>query len=119
MKSNQTIHQLRIFEHDFLVPANVEHTTFFIKKQADVTDILKAFGNFSKVSGLKPNKSKCEIAGIGALKGGKVALYGMYCINLNKETATILGIQLSYTKKLEQKKNFNNHTAKIENVSKV
>ena len=62
IKSNQSIHQLRIFEHDFLYPAYVEHTTFFIKNQADVIDILKAFGNFSKVSGLKPNKSKCEIA---------------------------------------------------------
>ena len=62
--------------------------------------------------------SKCEIARIGALKGVRVALYGMYCINLNKEPAKILRIQLSYTIKLEEKKNFNNHTAKIENVLK-
>ena len=118
IKSNQSIHQLITFEHNFLYPAYVEYTTFFIKNQADVIDILKAFGNFSKVSGLKPNKSKCEIARIGALKGVRVALYGMYCINLNKEPAKILRIQLSYTIKLEEKKNFNNHTAKIENVLK-
>ena len=84
IKSNQSIHQLRIFEHDFLYPA------FFYP----------------------------EIARIGALKGVRVALYGMYCINLSKETAKVLGIQFSYKKKLEEKKNFNNHTAKIENVSK-
>ena len=32
---------------------------------------------FSTFSGRKPNKSKCEIAGLGALKGVKSALYGM------------------------------------------
>ena len=62
IKSNQNIHQLRTFEHDFVYLAYVEHTTFFIKNQADVIETLKAFGDFSKVSGLKPNKSKCEIA---------------------------------------------------------
>ena len=74
IKSNQSIHQLITFEHNFLYPAYVEYTTFFIKNQADVIDILKAFGNFSKVSGLKPNKSKCEIARIGALKGVRMVL---------------------------------------------
>ena len=45
--------------------------------------ILIVFGNCSKISGLKPNKLKCEIAGIGALKGVRVGLSGIQCINLN------------------------------------
>ena len=34
-------------------------------KQISVIEILKVFYNFSKISGLKLNKAKCEIAGIG------------------------------------------------------
>ena len=34
-------------------------------KQTSVIEILKVFDNFSKISGLKLNKSKCEIAGLG------------------------------------------------------
>ena len=43
-------------------------------------------------SGLKPNLSKCEIAGIGSLKGVKVAVCGMNCIDLTTETINILGL---------------------------
>ena len=38
------------------------------------------FDIFSAFSGLKPNKIKCEIAGLGALKGVKLALRVMECI---------------------------------------
>ena len=74
-----------------------------------VIDILKFFDDFSKISGRKMNKSKYEIAGIGDLKGVRVALCRMQCIKLNKETVKSLGIHFSYHKKLEEKKNFKNH----------
>ena len=106
IKSNQNIDKLRIYEHKFL-------------KQTSVIEVLKVFENFSKISGLKPNKSNSEIAGTGDLKWVRVALCGMQCINLNKETVQILGIHFSYNKKLEEEKNFNNHIAKIENVLRV
>ena len=38
---------------------------------------MKTFDIFSTFSGLKPNKSKCEIACLGALNGVKLALCGM------------------------------------------
>ena len=44
---------------------------------------------FSKVSGLKPNKIKCEIAGLGALKGIKLAFFGMECIDLMFNVITL------------------------------
>ena len=69
-----------------------------------VIDILKFFDDFSKISGRKMNKSKYEIAGIGDLKGVRVALCRMQCIKLNKETVKSLGIHFSYHKKLEEKK---------------
>ena len=46
---------------------------------------MNAFVKFSLVSGLKPNEAKCEIAGIGVLKGVSLALCGMDCIDLTKK----------------------------------
>ena len=90
--------------------------TFFVKNKTPVIQILKVFNNFSKISGLKPNKSKCEIAGIGALKGVREALCGMQHMNLNEKTIKILGMHFYYNKNFDEEKNFNNHIAKIKDV---
>ena len=74
---------------------------------------------FSNFSGLKPNKTKCEIVGIGVLNGVQVALCGMKCFNLNNETVKILGVHFSYNKNLEQDKNFSEHILKIESILKL
>ena len=55
------------------------------------------------VSGLHPNFSKCEIAGIGSLK---VALCGMKSLDLTKESIKILGVHTSYNKKPQDDINF-------------
>ena len=71
-----------------------------------VIELMNIFDTFSKFSGLKPNKSKCEIAGIGALKGVQVALCGMRFIDLVSNTVKILGIYCSFNDKLEIQENF-------------
>ena len=38
---------------------------------------MNAFDKFSLSPVLKPNEAKCEIAGIGDLKGVSLALYGV------------------------------------------
>ena len=81
--------------------------------------LTEVFHSFSLYSGLKPNKSKCEIAEIGTLKGVKVALCGMECINLNENTIKILGIHYSYDKILENEKNFKKHILNIEGILKI
>ena len=43
----------------------------------------------------------------------------MQCISLPEQTVKILGIHFSYSKKLAEEENFNNHISKIKNVSKV
>ena len=58
---------------------------------------------FYMVSGLHPNFSKCEIAGIGSLK---VALCGMKSLDLTKESIKILGVHTSYNKKPQDDINF-------------
>ena len=64
-------------------------------------DIEKAFDSVDHLllsSGLKPNKSKCKIAGLGALKGIKLALSGMECIDLMFNSVKILAFYYSYDK---------------------
>ena len=62
---------------------------------------------------------KCEIAGIGVLKGVKVALCGMRCVNLFEDTIKIFGIHYSYNKQPENDENFKKYIPKIENVLKL
>ena len=77
---NENINGLNIFENTFLYTACVDDATFFLKDEKSVIELIKNFAIFSIFSGLKPNKSKCEIAGLGALKGAKLALCGMECM---------------------------------------
>ena len=69
-----------------------DKTTFFLKDTKSVIELMNIFNTFSKFSGLKPNKSKCKIAGIGALKRVQVALCGMRYIDLVSNIIKILGI---------------------------
>ena len=67
---------------------------------------MKVFDIFSSFSALQRIKSKCEFAGIGALKWTKITLCGMKCIYLRLNTVKILGIHFSYNKKIENYENF-------------
>ena len=74
---NENINGLNIFENTFLYTAYADDATFFLKDEKSVVELMKTFDIFSTFFGLKPNKSKCEIAGLGALKGVKL-WSGMY-----------------------------------------
>ena len=119
IQENKKIHGLNIFNHTFLHTAYADDTTFFLSNQQSVTEVIKAFEQFSLFSGLKPNKSKCEVAGIGALKGVSVALCGMECIDLTTKTIKILGIHFSYNNNVKNNENFMKHIRKIEQVLKL
>ena len=99
--------------------AYADDTTFFLKNKESVKEVMNAFDTFSLHSGLKPNKSKCEIAGIGVLKGALMELCGMQCIDLTKKSVKILGIHFSYNKQIANEENFIKHIKKIENVLKL
>ena len=60
---------------------------------------MKSFNQFHHFSGLKANIKKCEIAGIGSLKGVTEAVCRLKCVNLSNDTIKILGIHFSYKKK--------------------
>ena len=110
---------MNIFKHEFSYTAYADDTTFFLKDIKSITELINELNTFSKFSGLKPNKTKCEILGIGILNEIQVALCGMKCVNLNNKTVNILGVRLSYNKNLEQDKNLCEHTVKIENILKL
>ena len=99
--------------------AFADDTTFFLKDKESIKKVMNVFDTFSIYSGLKPNKSKCKIAGIGALKGVSLELCGMECIDLTKNSVKILGIHFSYNKKIENEENFIKIIKKIENVLKI
>ena len=110
---NENIDGLTIFETTFLYTAYAEDTTFFLKDEKSVIELMKTFDTFSIFSGLKPNKSKCEIAGLGAMKGVKLALCGIKCIDLMFNDIKILGVYYSYDKNFENHENFINLVSKI------
>ena len=119
IKSNKNIHGINIFNHDFLYTAYADGTTFFLKDLDSVKNVLEVLNQFYMVSGLRPNINKCEIAGIGSLKDAKVALCGLKSLDLTKESIKILGVHISYNKKLQDDINFCMTVKHICNVIKL
>ena len=92
IKTINNIEGLDIFNHNFLYTAHADDTTFFIKNVTSAIETMKTFNYFSLFFGLKINKTKCKIAGIGVLKQVKLALCGMKCVDLNSAVIKILRI---------------------------
>ena len=63
---------------------------------------LKYLTLFLFFSGLKPNLTKCEIAGLGALNGVQVAVCGMRCIDICNVAIKILGTYFSYNSRIKE-----------------
>ena len=83
VKNNPKVKALNIFKHEFLYTAYAADTTFFLKDRYSIIELMSELNIFSNFSALKPNKIKCETAGIGVLV--RVALCGMKCVNLNNK----------------------------------
>ena len=57
-------------------------------------------------SRLKPNLTKRQIAGVGALKGVQVTVSGMRCIDLCNEAIKNLGTYFLYNSRIKERCNF-------------
>ena len=90
----------------FLYTVYADDSTFFLKDLASVKNLLDVFSHYSKYSGLQLIFSKCEITGIGSLKGVEVAVCGIKFVKLKVNTIRILGIHFSYNNKLNLEKKF-------------
>ena len=116
IKKHPEIKGIEIFEHCFLYTAYADDTTFFLKDAYYIENLVEIFNTFSLFSGLKPNLTKCEIAGIGALKGVQVAVCGTRCIDLCNEAIKILGTYFSYNSRIKEECNFLKIVSNVQSV---
>ena len=117
VRSNRLIEGLKILNFEHKLTAYADDSTFFLKNEASVLELLKTFEIFSKYSGLLLNKSKCELAGIGAKKdvyGESVT--GLKHVKLTEDSVQILGIHYSYNESIVLEKNFVTVVKKINNA---
>ena len=94
IKNDPNIKGIEIFEYCYLYTAYADDTTFFLKDEYSIVHLSEKF-KFSNFSGLKPNTTKCEVAGVGVLKVVQVAVCGLKCIDLRNEAIKILGVDFS------------------------
>ena len=91
----------------------------FLKKKNSIRQLIETFSFFLNIPSLKPNYEKCEIAGTGVLKSVKVAVCGMKCVDLCKDTIRITGVHFSYNKTKQDVKNVLETISKIQNALKI
>ena len=116
---NKYIKGIKMFENTFLYAAYADDSTFFLKDKNSTKELLNIINYFSSFTGSKPNLSKYELAGIGALKGVKVAICGMKCIGLTKEAIKLLRVFFSYDKNLQLENNFRKTILNIDRILKM
>ena len=119
VKANHKIRGLNIFQYTYLYTAYADDTTFFLKNKNSIRQLMETLSTFSQYFCLKPNYEKCEIAGIRVLKSVKVAVCGMKCVDLCKDTIKITGVHFSYNKTKQDEKNFLETITKIQNVLRI
>ena len=115
IKKHPEIKGIEIFEHCFLYTAYADDT-FYLKDVQSIENLAEIFNTFSLFSGLKPNLTKCEIAGIGAMKGVQVAVCGMRFIDLCNETIKIIGTYFSYNSRTKGECNFLKIVSNVQSV---
>ena len=116
IKKHPEIKSIEIFEHCFLYTAYANDTTFLLKDAQPIENLVEVFNTFSLFSILKPNLTKCKIAGIGALKGVQVAVCGMKCIDLCNEAIKILGTFFSYNSRIKEECTFLKIVSNVQSV---
>ena len=98
---------IEIFKYCYLYTAYADDTTFFLKDENSIVHLSEK---------LKPNTTKCEVAGISVLKEVQVAICGMKCTELRNEAIKILGVYFSYNQKIKDDKNVYNIISNIQRV---
>ena len=106
IKSNENIKGIELFKYIFLYTASADDSTFFLRDILSVRKLINNFNQFYHFSGLKANTGKCEIAGIGSLKGVTEAVCDLKSVDLSNDTIKILGIHFSYNKNVQVQNNF-------------
>ena len=82
IKSNNDIKKVKVLDFEYLYTAYADDTTFFISDLDSVQLIFSIFDEFSIYSGMKINRSKCELAGIGVKRSVLTALCDVKNVSL-------------------------------------
>ena len=113
VKNNADIRGITIFNQAFLYTAFANDSTFFLNDFLSVKNLIDTFKVFSLLSGLKANFRKCEIAGLGSLKGV------LKPINLTTDIIKILSVHFSYNGTLKVQNNFLDTVKSIQQVLRL
>ena len=116
IKKDPNFKRIEMFEYCYLYTAYADDKTFFLKDENSIVHLSEKLKLFSVFSALKPNTTKCEVAGIDVLKAVQVTVCGMKCTDLRNETIKILGVYFSYNQKIKDDKDFYNITSNIQGV---
>ena len=120
IKSNENIKGIEIFKYVFLYTAYADDSTFFLRDILSVKELINSFNQFYHFSGLKANIGKCEMAGIGFLKGVTEAVGGLKSVDLSNDTIRkILGIHFSYNKNVQMQTSFITMIQKTQQVLRL
>ena len=79
IKNKVDIKGIELFDHTFLFNAYADDSTFFLKCIFSFKMLVETYEKCSFFSGVKPNVAKCEIAGLGPLKGVVGSLWFKNC----------------------------------------
>ena len=90
----------------FLYTKFADDSTLFLNDLISVNNLINPFKIFSLFSGLKAIFSKCEIAGLGSLKGVLEAACILKSVNLTTDTIKIVGVHFSYNVTVKVQNNF-------------
>ena len=106
VKKNANIRPIKIIDIEFLYTAYADDATFFLENEISLSYLIEELKMFSKYSGLMPNYSKCEFAGIGVKRGALRALCNFKTVDLTLYSIKILEIHFSYNITLRDERNF-------------
>jgi len=114
VRNNSLIEGLKILDFEHKFTSYADDSTFFLQNIRSVKELLKTFDTFSRYSGLLLNKSKCELAGIGAKKDDLgESVTELKRVSLTTDSVKILGIHYSYNKTILTEKNYTTVVKKI------
>ena len=119
LRSNDQVKKLCVLNFNFFLTAYADDTTFFVADINSVIIIFSTFDQFALFSGMKINKSKCELSGIGVKRNVLTALPGVKNVSLIDGSVRVLGVNFSYNYQIYLEKNFIDCVKKLRQVTHV
>ena len=113
INENKKISGLKLQENECCILQYADDSTLTLKDKESICESLKVLNNFSSVSGLKLNTSKCQGIWLGPLKGHSNSLEGItFCTDPIKCLGIFVGTDFSKC----ESKNWENKMTEVEQL---